>query len=787
MVVLTAGRTVGQTFVARHAGLAGVEVWLEPRGEGVGALRLHLRADPAAESDLAESAIPLADVRAPGFYRLSFPPRVDAHGRYLYVFWEVDGGGAVALGTAPGDRYLDGALHQEHTPQDRQLAFRLVYDPLWIAVDLLRGLGAGLGALLAIVGLFVVPGWAVLAWAEARTATRPAILEPWPARLGVAVGLSLALYPLLFLWTALAGLRLGAGYAWGPILGGLIALAGRFVRWRPPSLRLAPGEWSARWPDLAFLLVAGLVGSVRWVAARSLEIPLWGDSYQHTLIAQRLSEAGGLFDSWEPYAPLQTLTYHFGFHAAVAVFHWATGLEIVRAVVLVGQALNALAVLVLYPLAVWLGRSRWAGVGAVLVAGLLSPLPMAYTNWGRYTQLAGLVILPAAVLATRLALAAGRRWRVVVLGWLAIGGLALTHYRVLIFYALFALAWLAVALARGERRVIVRAAVLGGGGMALAGPWVVHTFAGALPATAGRLLGRVTEREALFLREYNALGDPFAYLPPALWLALLVALAVGLWRRSLPTAVVGLWWLLLLLATNPAWLGLPGGGVITNFALFITAYLPAGVLTGALVGWLLGRWAGRRGIGPGGVAVALALGLWGAQLRLGDLDPGRYALVTRPDQRAAVWIQRNLPPEARFLVNGFFAYGESVVVGSDGGWWLPLLARRAATVPPLTYATERGPWPGYREWVNELYRVIAAKGVTDAETVALLRARGITHVYIGQRQGRVNNPGPPVLDPSRLRESPAFQLVYHADRVWIFALRPAEAPAGERRIGGGMI
>jgi len=37
-----------------------------------------------------------------------------------------------------------------------------------------------------------------------------------------------------------------------------------------------------------------------------------------------------------------------------------------------------------------------------------------------------------------------------------------------------------------------------------------------------------------------------------------------------------------------------------------------------------------------------------------------------------------------------FAYGDSVIVGSDGGWWLPLLARRQTTLPPINYGSEQG-------------------------------------------------------------------------------------------------
>jgi len=43
----------------------------------------------------------------------------------------------------------------------------------------------------------------------------------------------------------------------------------------------------------------------------------------------------------------------------------------------------------------------------------------------------------------------------------------------------------------------------------------------------------------------------------------------------------------------------------------------------------------------------------------------------------------------------------------------------------------QGPKPDYREWVNLLSDEIQHKGVEHADVIALLRERGVTHVYIG--------------------------------------------------------
>jgi len=613
----------------------------------------------------------------------------------------------------------------------------------------------------------VVPGWALLAWLLPRGRLS------WAELLGLAVGVSLALYPLLLLWTDLAGLHLGPLYAWLPVLGGLAALAWRYWDWRPRQGLETLRQWSRSehlWPDLTLLAVLALVFGVRFLVVRTLDAPMWGDSYQHTMVAQLLVDHGGLFDSWEPYAPLQPFTYHFGFHSAVAIWRWLTGTAMMPATIWVGQLLNGLAVLSLYPLAVRVSGNRWAGVVAVLVAGLLSPMPMYYVNWGRYTQLAGQAILPAAVLITWTTLEAPRRnWRLAILAWVVVGGLALTHYRVLVFYVIFVLAWALLALRLTTwPRTLSRVAWVGLGAAVLFWPWFVHTFIGDITRNLAHQLSTPPDQLHPFAIEYNAIGDLFFFLSSIGWLLLLVAIAVGLWQKRRGVLVLCLWWFLLLIVTNPAWLGLPGTGAISNYALFLAAYIPAGVLIGDLGNQLVSHLSARKWLNALIVLLLIGIGLGGFRARMGDLHVYQHTLLTRPDLRAMAWIRENTPQEATFLVNSFFAYGGSAVVGSDGGWWLPLLAGRANTVPPLNYGTEQGPGPGYRGWINDLTRRLQGAKMDDPAVLALLRERGITHVYIGQQQGRVNYGGPDVLDPTALLRSEHYRLAYHQDRVWVF-------------------
>jgi hypothetical protein len=332
-------------------------------------------------------------------------------------------------------------------------------------------------------------------------------------------------------------------------------------------------------------------------------------------------------------------------------------------------------------------------------------------------------------------------------------------------------AWVLLSLRRTTwRSTLLRVTWLGLGVLVLFMPWFLRTFAGKIMVYFGAQLSTLPAKLPVSEVQHNAIGNLATYMAPLAWLLVPVAVAVGLWRRQRGVLVVSLWWFLALVIANPQWLGLPGSGAITNFAVFIAAYIPAGILLGWLFGWLVNRLKPHTGVRILLVLLVVGIGLWGARVRRKDVRIPQHALALPSDLSAMAWIQENTPQDARFLINSFFAYGGTVIVGSDGGWWLPVLARRANTVPPLNYALEQGPWPGYRLWVNDLTRQIQEHGVDDPETVDELRAREITHVYIGQQQGRVNYIGPHVLSSEELLQSSYYRPIYHQDQVWVFEL-----------------
>lgn len=775
---LGAGVALGQTFVAHHDGLQGVEVFLQPETPGDGVIRAALH-ERVGGPVLATASAPVSAVAAPGMVRFTFPAPLASRQRDYYLSLAVEDAGSVQAAVAPGASYRDGALYSDGRPTDAQL----VHGQIFAAGPRLLGFASRLlGALgTLLVGLIVcaLPGLGLLALLDLPGAQRH-----WAERLGLAVGISAALLALWLVWARQLGLRPGPWNIWLPVLLGAAPLL-----WRARGLRLATlRAWRPRLDALDIGLVALLllIALARLLTVGALEAPMWGDSYQHAMITRLLLDNGGLFDSWAPYEPYVTLTVQFGFSAVAAALAWLTGLGAVAATILAGQLLNAAAALVLYPLAVRLaGGSRWAGLAAVLVAGLLALLPGYYVNWGRYAQLSGQVALPAAMALTWDLLAAPRRgWRPALLLGLTVAGMTLCYYRMVFFYAAF-VAVLLLCWGLPRWRLDWRAWLAGLGWLALAGaatallfaPWALHVASSQLAATVGEAaaLGTPLEYVQADYLAWRLLPD---YIAPPLLAASGAALLWGLLRREWMLPGLALWTLLLAGYMATSLFSVPGAVMLQSFSVMIAVYIPVALACGWLVGRLVEQ-AERRSWPAAAPALALAaLALWGGLQQLRIVDPA-HIYVTRPDSKAMAWIAGATPPEARFLVQGFDVYGGTSVVGADGGWWIPLLAGRTSTMPPqYALANERPDPPDYSERVVALVHRLRAASPETPEGMAILCEHGVTHLYTGQGQGQVGEiPPPQLFSPAALAQSPRFTLEYAQDRVTIFSFDRSGCPA----------
>lgn len=773
-VALSAGDAWGQTFTARQAALSGIVLYLQPLTAGEGTLRLQLRAGPPDSANLATAVLPLSSITAPGFYPVTFAPQLASPPADYYFTIEVMGSGAVVLGGAPGANYLDGARYHNGLPDEGQLAFHLLYASPAAYLGLAAQLGQWGLWLLAGGWLFVLPGWAMLTLIGSRFDSL-SIAEKFT----LAGGLGLALYPVLFVLADVLKWPMGAWWAWLPGLLGIVTLTVSQRRRKLSVPRLT-------FPEAGLFITILIIFGIRFWVIRSMDAPAWGDSVQHVVMAQRMIEAGGLFTDWQPYAPYISLTVQFGFSAAVAVFHWLTGLNSLTATLIVGQLLNGLAVISLYPLAVRLARGNaWAGVGAVFIAGLLMPMPAMYVNWGRYAQLAGQAILLPALWLTWEALEQGRwRWRTLTLGGIVLAGLMLTYYRMPFYYAAFMAPWLVAWGAprfkfqwRAWLTALMRLAAIGLLAGALFLPWALRLFNSALSRAVERGVARGSTL-SLVRAEYASWQHWPEFVPPLLAVLALVGLVWAVSQKRWPLMAMGLW--VALMAALPAGrlIRLPFASLLSSFAVLIALYIPVGLVGGWLIGeafiWGL-KWRSQEGQNAfrqiGLIGGLFGCSVWAAWTQQQIVRP-EFVMLTRPDLRAMEWIEANTPSTARFLVEGFRIYNGQSAVGADGGWYIPLLTHRSNTMPSQYALLDEQPNPiTYTQYVVDIVAALESTSVASSEVTRRLCEWGITHLYVGQGQGQVGVGARQLFSPKALMRNPALSLVYAHDRVSIFALQ----------------
>lgn len=612
---------------------------------------------------------------------------------------------------------------------------------LWLAVAL---------------ALFSGPGLALVAWAL-RVERRLDFTQELIA--GFAV--SIALWACLFSTLTLFDLSLPRPFAWLAALAGWAGYA--WLRrpqqtTQPPAPRLI-GDRSILPTILLWSVLAATAAASLW-ALRGVVVQPGSDGYHHTLIAQAIAAQGRLPDGFAPLTPLLTFTYHFGYHSFVAVIEWMTGISTVALVPILAQLLKAAAALAVALLVEAMGERRSGGVVAAAVTGLICVFPAYYVNWGRNTQVTGLVLL--AVLLALVWLWSRARPTVPTAGLLVLlaVGLAFVHYRVTLMAAL---GCLTIVIGRGWqarwgwaewRRRLLHGAGMVGAALLLALPWLLHVRNNqgvGYPAV-------VPEPEATFFT-IDRMGDLVLSYPTniALLALLVLALAWGIWKRSFGVWVM-LVWALLMVALSQPW---AANEYMDTVSVVQSLFVPGAVIIGlaAVLFWEVDRgpWRPLHWL-VGGVIGGLSL--LGASSISRIVEPGA-AYVLAQDMAAVRWVSEQTPEDALFMVNTYtFDFMPEYVIGSDAGGWLPVLAGRRVVTAPMTYPIERLSVENYPQQIRRLAEL--SSDLAGAEAVAELRRLGVTHVFIGQRGGPIS--------PAQLLASPDYVLAFQDGDVYVFRL-----------------
>lgn len=762
--------TVSQSFACHRSNLCEIELLpavYETPDEGVLTWRL---VSLESHTTVAQESIDVATVRPNVPLRLSFPAQADSRGRSYELSVEGSAGARVGLWYSSFDAYGGGQLHidgSSYHSADLRFTTRCRYD-LGVMVEQVLGRStSGMRLLLPLLLVLLLPGYALMHRLGLARGRDPV------AVVAVTVSLSLAVVPITLLWSSVIGLRWHRAFCQVTLL--FLALHGLLRLFRNHTRDLSPWlERSHRALVLTMLPLMGLTLLLRFVQIRDLVLPAWVDSPQHVLVSQLLDLHGRVPASYEPLLPVGPFAYHFGFHADTVLFSWLSSLPIPQAMLILGQVLNAACTLTAYLLAQRLTGRKLGGIVASTIVGLASYMPAYYASWGRYTQLTGLVLLPATVVVAWEWLEGEKRdYRRLAAAALLQAGLFLTHARVSVFAASFVLAYLLLDAMMGLRVRSIRwehwrrAGLLAIVSLAACGPWLGQIAPHVVSAIHAARSGLHTDSS------HTAASQGLLFIPRNRELMIAAAMGVlaGLWRRRRETTVLLLWCGVVALAASLGWLGLPITNLVTLAAAVISLFLPLAALIGEAVTFAwdiaphvlaslakrLGFASSTAGAARGALAVLLvALGLCSGWGLVSVINPGTI-LATAEDLEALAWIGTNTPREAIFAINtGHWQLG--VYTGTDGGYWIPQLTGRRTLLPaiPYVYGSQE-----YVQHVTDMARIISEmNSAQDSGFRSLLEKEGVTHIYIGARGGPMT--------PKMFLDGTEYRVAYSSGSVWIF-------------------
>jgi hypothetical protein len=594
----------------------------------------------------------------------------------------------------------------------------------------------------------LLPGLAWWAWFARRD-------EDPLVSLGNILGVSLAAAALLAEIVFFADSRFSAG--------GLILLLAAFVTLIVLGILKNGAALPQRlWPGLAAgLILMVLAGAWRLYQARDLLLPNWVDSQHHYLIIRVILEKGGLPGSLSPYLDVP-FYYHYGYHIVTALFTALGDLEIGRAMLILGQLLNAAIGLSVYTL----GRKLWkdwrpAGLAALLVS-FLTQMPAYYLTWGRYTLTTGLVLLPLAMAAGLEIFDDDRHKKPILLMALLTAMTLLSHYFAAVLLALFLIFLGARHLIRHRRQLRAGLQTLGWalagalGGLALAAPWLARVlrFSSLNLSVTSNLPGSLAELTQ------NANGAYILYLlGPGINYVLMGLAAVGLvwavFQRKEPAFAA--WTVLIALLTLPWSLSIkPFRPDHYAILLFLPIALWVGWLFSKSADWLSAK-AGRPWLAHVLLAV-LAIAIVAAGVtHTADIINPTTVLVTRDDMAALNWIRDHTPDDARFFINTTY-WLSGIYRGVDGGGWILPYTGRWALVPTVLFSSASN--TNFIQFYTHLGKDAHNINACDDLLWSLVNQYHLSHLYI-----RIDAPN---LQPEDLINCDQVDLVYQNKSVFIF-------------------
>lgn len=624
--------------------------------------------------------------------------------------------------------------------------------------------------ILSILIILLIPGWTILAVSGYWKRWEP--LQRW----FLAISLSVAFYPVLFYSARFVLPQLQIGRYKLALL--LIIFMGLVVwkfkdNWRE---HFQIGKWN-------FLILGILIATIY---TRLLPVHLYpylagDDSLHHTLLTEMTAESGKLPNSLAPYDPVTLEHYHLGLYALTAPLKMLADIPADKALLWMAQFLNGLCGIGVF---LFLEKkvSRFAGIIGMVVAGLISPFPAWYINWGRFTQLsAQMILLPAIIVTWDLVSNSlnpeneqkDKRYTYLLIAALINAGVCLLHFRVAMFMLPLTLT-ICIFELFNTRRVkkttthkLVNIAIIGGLTLLIILPTLIPGLNAYIDKRAISPAEQEENiREPLEASSYYSIGEPDTIrisnnFSPVYYVGI-VGLLLGMLRKDTRAVslITAIWVIVLLLEAYAYKLDIPVLAFTNITAVLLVLYLPLSIALGIFVDSIDKDFItySNKTIDNYLLFLMVLLGFAASFSRVDQFER-RRAFMTDEDVKAMEWVKNNTPKDALFAVNTAFL-NPRVPYGTDAGYWLPFYGQRPTTALTLmaTLSTDYEADLARSKSILTLYS-------SDPKLDSLCQY-GIDYVYSG-----VKNPlGSADFDIKHLSELDGVSLVYDVDGVQILKI-----------------
>ena len=444
------------------------------------------------------------------------------------------------------------------------------------------------------------------------------------------------------------------------------------------------------WKLLVALALFGALIALRLWQARELVLPNWVDSLHHSLIVRKMVEAGGLTASLEPYLP-GNFYYHFGFHSFTALYSLFSKQFAPFAVLYLGQVISAGVSLSIYAFTKTLTRDWKISLLAAMLSALVTKMPGYYLTWGRYTMLAGMLLMPLAM-AYGLKVLRNQRGvgNLLALAVLTAGTL-LTHYftafLLAVWFVLLGLIWLfrsfKARVFNWQTAFSLILPVLVGLLMVL--PWYLRIFqySGGRSDLSANLVGLAADRAEQWSYLHYLIGNQLNLI------LVIMASAGVLWSLLRNERLEFALWALFM-----GLMSLPIGVQLSSFRhdyFGLVLFFPISVMAASFVVGVVQFFRERLANLPARRLAAviaavfmifiLGYGGWSNRDVINDIT----MLADQDDLDALNWIDTHLPKDARFFINTA-PWGFGLYRGVDGGAWITPYTGRRSLVPTIFFA-----------------------------------------------------------------------------------------------------